>query len=649
MLVVALACARAHADEPEVSTADLKKLSVEQLMDVEVTSVSKRPEKLSDTASAIQVITNEDIAQSGAQSLPDALRLADNLQVAQKNSHDWGISSRGFNTDLANKLLVLVDGRTVYTPLFSGVFWDVQDYPLEDIDRIEVISGPGGSLWGANAVNGVINVITRSAKDTQGLYLDGGAGSHWEDSFTARYGGTLAPDVNFRVYGRFFDSDSEVLSNGIHASDSWRQGRAGFRVDAQPTTQDRLTVQGDYYNGNADQTTPNAAQFSGGNLLGRWSRSLEADSDMSLQAYADRTHLSLGESPLLFAPAGRFQDDLDTYDVDFQYHFRASSAHQVVWGLGYRYTHDVVSNAPSLSFFPPVLNQSLYSGFIQDEIQLRRDLFFTAGTKLEHNDYTGFEFEPSVRLHWNFTQSQILWSAVSRAVRTPSRIDHDLAEPAPTTGLEILAGSPNFKSETLIAYEVGYRGQWSRQLSTSVSTFYNSYGDVRSTAPSPDPTIPGLPFPLIFQNDLEGHTYGMELSANYQLLEGWRLHAGYTLLQEKLNVKPGGVDFNQTHNETADPQQQVALRSELALGPRVDLNTALRWVDSFLINNANNVATVPSYTELNARLGWRPTARLELSISGENLLHAHHVEYGFPSPSRVEIERSVFGRIQCRF
>jgi len=649
LLAGAFVCALTHADEPTVSTAELKKLSVEELMDVEVTSVSRRPEKLSETASAIQVITGQDIQQSGAQSIPEALRLADNLQVAQKNSHDWSISARGFNTDLANKLLVLVDGRTVYTPLFSGVFWDMQDYPLEDVDRIEVISGPGGTLWGANAVNGVINVITRSARDTQGLYLDGGGGSHWEESFTARYGGTLAPDVSFRVYGRYFDANSEVLADGHHASDSWRQGRAGFRVDAQPSTQDELTMQGDYYNGSADQTTPNDSQFSGGNVLGRWSRSLADDSDMSLQAYVENTRLSLGESPLLFAPAGTFKDSLDTYDVDFQYHFHAGRLQQIVWGLGYRYTHDVVTNALSLSFFPPVLNQSLYSGFVQDQIQLRPDLFLTAGTKLEHNDYTGFEVEPSLRLHWNFTASQTLWSAVSRAVRTPSRIDHDLAEPAPSTGLVILEGNPDFRSETVIAYELGYRAQLSRDLSTSVAGFYNSYGDVRSTAASPTPTIPGLPFPLIFQNDLQGHTYGMELSANYQVLEGWRLHAGYTLLQESLHAKPGTVDFNNAHNETADPQQQLALRSELALGPRLALNTALRWVDSLLINNGNNVATVPSYTELNARLGWRPTPRLELSISGENLLHAHHVEYGFPSPSRIEIARSLFGRVQCRF
>ncbi|MGH8140335.1 MAG: TonB-dependent receptor plug domain-containing protein [Steroidobacteraceae bacterium] len=652
-LIWAAACVvvldSARADESAESTADLKKLSVEQLMDLEVTSVSRRPEKLSEAASAVQLITGEQIQEFGAQSIPEALRLADNLQVAQKNSHDWGISARGFNTDLANKLLVMVDGRTVYTPLFSGVFWDVQDYPLADLDRIEVISGPGGTLWGANAVNGVINVITKSAKDTQGLYLEGGAGSQLEDSFTARYGGRLAPDVYLRVYGRYFGSDAQVRADGRRATDSWRQGRGGFRLDAPGSAKDSFTLQGDFYNGSADQTAANASRFSGGNLLGRWSRAVAADSDMSLQAYLDRTHLSMGAAALVFAPAGTFKDDLDTYDVDFQYRFRVAERHRLVWGLGYRFTHDVADNAPSLAFFPPVLDQNLFSGFLQDEIELQPDLFFTAGTKLEHNDYTGIEVEPSVRLQWNLAANQTLWSAVSRAVRTPSRIDHDLAEPAPSTGLVVLQGGSDFKSETVIAYESGYRAQVNSTLSGSVSVFYNDYGDVRSSSPSPTPTIPGLPFPLIFQNDLEGHTYGMELSASYQVLEGWRMHAGYNLLKEDLHVRPGGVDFNGAHNETADPQQQVSLRSTVAVRPNLDLDAALRWVDTLLINNANAVGTVPSYLELNMGIGWRPTASLEFSIAAENLLHAHHPEYGFPDPSRVEIQRSVFGRVQCRF
>ena len=637
----------ARADEVAESTAELKKLSVEELMDLEVTSVSKRPERLASTGSAIQVITHDEIQESGAQSLPEALRLADNLQVAQKNSHDWAISARGFNTDLSNKLLVLVDGRSVYTPLYSGVFWNVQDTPLADLDRIEVISGPGSTLWGANAVNGVINITTKSAKDSQGLYLEGGGGSHWQDFGTVRFGGRLAPNVYFRVYGKYFQNDAELLPSGARAQDAWRQSRGGFRIDAETSSQDTLTLQGDLYGGSADHTATGESRSSGGNILGRWSRVLSEDSAMSLQTYFDRTHISLPAVALAFAPAGVFSDDLDTYDVDFQHHLRVGERNRLGWGLGYRFTHDVVSNALSLAFFPPTLNQNLFNGFVQDEVMLRPDLFFTAGTKLEHNDYTGYEVEPSVRLQWNPGPSQTLWSAVSRAVRTPSRIDHDLAEPAPSTGLVVLEGGSNFKAETVVAYEVGYRAQASTKLATSLSTFYNQYDDVRSTAPSPRPTIPGLPFPLVFQNDLEGHTTGVEFTADYQLLASWRLHAGYTLLRENLRVKPGRVDFSQAHNETADPQQQFSLRSAVEVGRHLDFSTALRWIDTLHLNNAALVGIVPSYFELNARLGWHPTPKIELSVVGENLLHAQHVEYGFPSPSRIEIGRSVFGRIQC--
>ncbi len=649
----ALACAAvfaiARADEPSTSTAELKKLSVEELLDLEVTSVAKRPQKLAETASAIQLVTGEEIQESGAQSIPEALRLADNLQIAQKNSHDWAISARGFNTDLGNKLLVMMDGRSVYTPLYSGVFWDVQDYPLEDLDRIEVISGPGGTLWGANAVNGVINIISKNAKDTQGLYLEGGGGTQWQEFGTVRYGGTLGPDVHFRVYGKYFESDAEVLPNGDRAKDAWRQGRGGFRIDAQGSADDTLTLQGDFYSGSADHTATTDSQMSGGNLLGRWSHSASENSDMSLQAYIDRTHISIPAPALAFAPAGVVADDLDTYDVDFQHHLNFAGRHRLVWGLGFRRTHDEVSNALSLSFFPAVLNQNLFSGFVEDEITLRPDLFFTAGTKLEHNDYTGYEVEPSARLQWNLATNQTLWSAVSRAVRTPSRIDHDLSEPAPAAVLVVLQGGSDFESETLLAYELGYRVQANSKLSVSIATFYNDYDDIRSTEPSAHPFIPGLPFPLTFQNDLQGHTYGMELSANYQLLEGWRLHAGYNLLQEDLRVKPGEIDFSNAHNETADPQQQFSLRSDVELRRNVDLDVAFRWVDTLHVNNAAVVGIVPSYSELNLRLAWQVTPRVQLSVVGENLLHAQHPEYGFPGPTRIEIERSVFGRVQCRF
>src|ERR1700733_108180 len=329
------------------SPGALKKLSLEQLMYLDVTSVSKQPQPYGEAPAAIEVITNDEIRRSGASSIPEALRLADNLEVEQKDSHDWAISARGFNTDSANKLLVLIDGRSVYTPLFSGVFWDVQNYLLEDIDRIEVISGPGGTLWGANAVNGVINIITKSAADTQGLYAEAGGGSEPHEFTGARYGGSLDGDTHFRVYGKYFDRGDEVLANGDPESDSWRQGRAGFRIDSGPSPQDRLTVQGDYYDGHEHVQTGGDADASGDNLLGRWTRVLSDDSDLSVQSYIDQTHLALPIGPLLlnglqFAPPGNLYDDLTTYDVDFQHRFKIGAYNRIVWGLGYRYTHDAV-------------------------------------------------------------------------------------------------------------------------------------------------------------------------------------------------------------------------------------------------------------------------------------------------------------------
>ncbi len=641
------------------SPGALKKMSLEQLMDMDVTSVSKQPEPYGQAPAAIVVITNDEIRRSGASSIPEALQLADNLEVAQKDSHDWSISARGFNTDLSNKLLVLMDGRSVYSPLFSGVFWDVQDYLLEDIDRIEVISGPGGTLWGANAVNGVINITSKSAKDTQGIYVESAAGSSFRVSDGVRYGGELAPDVFFRVYGKYYDRDSEVLSNGNAASDAWSMGQGGFRMDAQPSSEETFTLQGDAYGGGEEIPTGGESQTSGGNILGRWSRTFSDDSNMSLQLYYDKTYLYLPvpadilNGTTTVAPAGTLTDSLDTYDVDFQHHFHLGEINRITWGWGYRFTHDVTQDAPALAFNPATLDQNLYSGFIQDEINFRENLFLTAGSKLEHNDYTGFEFEPSVRLKWDPTDSQMLWAAVSRAVRTPSRVDRDEALSTPNLSIlginNLLTGSSDFESETVIAYELGYRAQLTSKLSTSISTFFNNYNDIRSTSPSP-PDIFGLPIPFFFQNNLEGQTYGVELTTDYQVINGWRLHAGYDLLKEDIWVKSGEVDINHGLNETADPENQVFLRSAMDLPGNLELDPAFRWVDSFIYNNGGVAGTVPSYAELDVRLAWHPTKDLELSITGQNLLHDQHLEYIISSPSpEEEIQRAVYGKVTCKF
>ena len=648
---VYLAPATTRAGEASLALSELKKLSFEELMDVEVMSVSRRMEKLSDAASAIQVVTSDEIRRSGASSIPEALRLADNLQVAQKNSHDWGISARGFNTELSNKLLVMRDGRTVYTPLYSGVFWDVQDYILEDIARIEVISGPGGTLWGANAVNGVINIITKEAKETQGLFAEAGGGGELRSFAGARYGGRLAPGVFFRVYGKYFDRDDGILANGNESRTSWHMAQGGLRIDAEPSQQNNLTLQADFYRGHENQAVGGSAQTSGGNILGRWTHTVSTDSDMTLQVYYDRTHLASFKPAAGFTAAGILADDLDTFDLDFQHRFPVGNRHRFVWGLGYRSTQDEVRNSPSVAFLPPRLKQDLFSGFVQDEIMLRQDVFFTLGTKVEHNDYTGFETEPGIRLQWNSAPGQVVWSAISRAVRMPSRIDRDLVQP---TGLpppfvqSILEGSANFASETVVAYELGYRSQLGGVFSASIAAFYNEYDHVRSTTPTPFTPL-NFGFPLVFHNNLEGETYGFELSVAYQVRAGWRLRGGYNLLEERLRVKPGQVDFSNARNETADPQQQFTLRSSWDLPHRIELDAGLRWVDTLHNNNGSNVGTVPSYFELDVRLGYHPTERLELSVVGQNLLDDHHPEYGFPSPARDEISRTVYGKLTWRY
>lgn len=641
--------AAADADADATATLNaLKELSIEQLINVRVTSVSRRPEKLLDTASAIQVITAQDIRRSGASSLAEVLRLADNLQVTQKNSHDWAISARGFNTALSNKLLVMIDGRTVYTPLFSGVFWDIQDYPLEDIERIEVISGPGGTLWGANAVNGVINIITKTAADTRGTYVDAGGGSQLQQLAEARYGGALSSSTDFRVYGKYVDHDNDVLRDGAPASDGWHQERGGVRLDSTLSGRDTLSVHGDLYNSDENEPSGGVAVSSGGNLVGRWSRTISAGSAMSLQAYVDRTQLmdpvpAFALGALVLTPAGYLHDALTTYDLDFQHQLQIGPDQGVVWGMGYRRTHDQVMNAPALAFLPTVLDQNLYSAFAQDEIQLEPNLSYIVGTKLEHNDYTGWELEPNMRLNWIFHDDQSLWAAISRAVRTPSRVDRDEREPGSASPIVLLEGNPDFQSEKLIAYETGYRAQLVSRFSGSVSTFYNDYSDLRSTSYTP---VTVLPF--YFANNLEGHTYGVELAGDFQVLDNWSLHAGYTLLSEHLHIKPGRVDINDALNETADPKHQYSLRSSLDLPRQIQFDAALRWVDTLPINNGATLGTVPSYLELNSRVAWQATRQLQLSISGENLLHNHHAEYGFPGPDRIEIERGVYARLTWR-
>ncbi|MGZ4964316.1 MAG: TonB-dependent receptor plug domain-containing protein [Limisphaerales bacterium] len=648
-LLFAIAVSAQPSNVLDSSPEFYKSLSMDQLMDLKVTSVSRQPEPYSTAPASLQVITGDDIRRFGASSFPEALRLADNLDVAQRTSASWGISARGFNASVGNKLLVLMDGRTIYTPLLSGVIWNVQDYLLEDIQRIEVISGPGGTLWGANAVNGVINIISKDARDTQGLYVEAGGGNWLQDFTGVRYGGVLTTNVFYRVYGKYFDRGPEVYRDGTSAQDSWNRGQGGFRIDDDRSVRDKLTLQGDFYAGDThvipggEGTAPAVGTASGGNLLGRWTHSIQEESDISLQLYYDRTHLGAPFQAAGAVPPGIFHNDLDTYDIDFQHRIPVGDRNRLIWGGEYRFMHFDSTDAPLVAFRPAVFDESLFSMFVQDEIKLRDELFFTLGTKIEHNHYTGFEFDPSARLAWHVTPKHMIWGAVSRAVRTPARYDRDLFEPAPEFGTFLGTSNSNFRSESVIAYELGYRGELADRMSGSLTLFYNDYDDLRTAGL----TRGGVP--VVFQNNLHGYTYGLELSSEFQATERWRLHFGYDLLEEHLRVKPNTFDIFNGLNETADPKNQVFVRSIVDLPHRVEFSTALRLIDTVHNNNGSAVGVVPSYAELDARVAWRPIPKLEVSVVGQNLLHDRHVEGGFPDSTQEAIIRAVYAKLAWQY
>lgn len=655
-----------HADPNSPSSGNIttnaeivstyKRMTLEQLMDQEVTSVAKQPETYAQAPAAVQVVTGEDIRRSGAESLPEALRLADNLDVAQNDAYTWSISARGFNASPGDKLLVLQDGRTIYTPLFSGVIWAMQDYLLADVDRIEAVSGPGGTLWGANAVNGVINITTKSAKDTQGLYVEAGGGNQLQDFTGVRYGGLLTTNVYYRVYGKYFNEGAEVYGDGTDAHDSWNRGQGGFRIDTDFASPNQFTLQGDAFGGNfgdvpgGEGTPLGNGNIGGGNVLGRWTHTFADDSEMSLQIYYDREHLE-GPYQRFYdptnynVPAGTLIDDLNTADVNFQDRFRLGLRNNIIWGAGYRFTDNADQPAPLVAFEPSPLDQSLYSGFVQDEITLRDNLFFTLGSKLEHNDYTGFEYEPSVRLQWNVTDRQMLWGAVSRAIRMPSYYDRNLFQPSPGYPPFLGASNSDFQSETVIAYELGWRAQFGRDVSGSLSTFYNDYSHLRSLS-----YTPGTFVPLYFQNNLRGQSYGFELSGDYQVFDWWRFHGGYDLLEE--NIYQGSADVNNGLAQTADPKHQVFLRTALDLPGNLELDPGFRWIGTVHTDNGPTRENIPAYAEMDVRLAWHATKRLEFSVVGENLLHDRHFEGGTPGktpPTQEEIVRSVFAKVAWSF
>ena len=618
----------AQATSPGPTISELRALSLEELLDVEVVSVSKRPERLGEAASAIQIISQEDIRRSGATSIPEALRLAPNLQVAQVNASQWAISARGFNNVLANKLLVLIDGRVVYTPLFAGVFWDVQDVLLADIERIEVISGPGGTLWGSNAVNGVINIITKTAADTPGLFSEVGGGDELRRFVGLRYGGELAAGLSYRVYGKSVERAGTALLDGSDSHDDWEAVQGGARFDWQ-LQRDALTLQADVYNSTPNPDGVRFVAAKGGNVLAGWQHELSDRADVSANLYFDRTRRNLRNG---------FQQDLDTTNLALQLRFELGARQQWVSGLEVRQMeHDIVNLGELFRFLPPHENQYLYSLFINDDITLVPErLRLTLGSKLEDTHYTGVEYQPSIRLALTPNKDQILWGAISRAVRTPSRIDSDFfLNAAPTLPLVVTGG---FDSEKLIAYELGWRGRARADLSLSAAAFYNEYDDLRSAEPGPGP----LGWPIMFANGVRGDSYGLELTATYQVLPQWRLRGGYTYFHKDLEVKASSRDLNNATSESNDPENQLLVQSTFDLGSSIELDWVARYVDRL------PTPRVPSYVSLDVRIGWRVNPSIELSLVGQNLLEDEHLEFIPANPSPRQIERSFYARVSWR-
>jgi iron complex outermembrane receptor protein len=598
----------------EASSRDLGELNIEQLGNIDVTSVSKHAERLADAPASIFVITAEDIRRSGATSLPEALRLAPNLEVARVSSSAYAISARGFNNTIGNKLQVLLDGRILYTPLFSGVFWDVPDVVLEDVERIEVISGPGATLWGANAVNGVINVITRRASETQGGIASVVAGDRERDG-AVRYGGSGA-DAAWRVYGKYFERDSTRGASGASQDDGWHRGEAGFRVD-WGTPGNGFTFEGAAYRGDENTRLTDDLRISGADLLARWNHSVRSGGEVQLYGYIDRTNRDI---------PGSISERLTVYDLEFQHDGIAAGRHVLTWGMSHRAAIDEVTNAPAIAFLPAHRNLYWTSAFAQDEIALRGDrLRLIAGLRVERNTYTGTEALPSLRLAWKPDATQLVWGAVSRAVRTPSRLDRELF--APGSPPFVLAGGPDFRSEVANVLEIGYRSQPSTRLSYSITAFHERYDRLRSI----EFTQAG---DFVIGNRMQGNGNGLEAWGVLQVTKDWRLSAGASLLNMNLRLKPGSTDPTGVRGAGNDPRQQWVLRSSFDLSARWQVDVGVRR------EGALPDPRVPAYTAVDMRLGWRPVDRLELWLVGQNLFDAKHVEFG-SGPLASEIERAI--------
>jgi iron complex outermembrane recepter protein len=632
-------------------------LSIEDLGQIRVTTASRRAEALDVTPAAAYVITSEEIRRSGVTTIQDALRLAPGVEVARNGSHSWTISIRGFSNNLSNKLLVLIDGRSVYSPLYAGVFWDVQDVLLADVERIEVVAGPGGAVWGANAVNGVINIITKNVQDRQGLLAEIGGGNQEQGFAAVRYGWKINDKLSASAFVKTFDRDTETLAaTGGSANDDWRLSHGGFALLWEPDAASRLTVRTDIYDGRESilgrgdftlgtlpaTNVPATVPLSGGNVIANWTHTLADDASWRLQFWFDHTDRQI---------PGSFNEARSTYNLAFLHDLRQRKRHDVQWGVELRSTSDDIGNTTFSSFMPPQRTDRTLSTFAQDRIELKDErLYLTLGTKLEHNDYTGFESEPSMRLTFTPEGGQrTYWAALSRAVRVPARLNTDvhLYAPVVVPGLPPVYinvnGTPDFESETVDAYELGYRMRASDKLSFDVTAFDNFYDHLQTNEPAGGAiAVPGPPaylvIPAVEGNLMQGKNYGATFSLTWQPLTRWRLKFNASRFEMELATKPGGADTNSLRISGNSPENMLSVLSFLELKHDVTLYTGVRHVDEL------PSLRVPAYNAVDASVAWRPTERLRLSLTAQNLNDTKHLEFS----DGVLIERSVFVRFDWR-
>ncbi|HXM99570.1 MAG TPA: TonB-dependent receptor [Candidatus Dormibacteraeota bacterium] len=637
---------------------EMSEKSLEDLMNIEVTSVSKKPQPMSKVASAIFVIRQEDIRNSGAVNISGLLRMVPGLDVAQINAHSWAISARGLNEEFANKLLVLIDGRTVYSPLFAGVYWDVQDLPLEDLDRIEVIRGPGATVWGANAVNGVINIITKPAKETQGALIVIGGGTHERAFGMAQYGGRIRNSVTYRIFAKGLDKGPFSSVSGLSGYDQSDLLHSGFRVDASISKKNLLTLEGDIYKGgegkinNLATLTPPFASLvkswsraSGGNLLGRWNHNFSPHSDTELQIYFDGNK----RNTLIY------DETVKAIDVNFQHHFQKGSRHDVVWGAEYRHFSYRTRGTFFASFVPESAGHDLISSFVQDEIVIKPDsVYLTLGAKFEHNDFSGFEFQPSIRVAWSLTKNHTLWAAYSRARRTPALLDRSVesnfrAFPGPGGIPTVLnaQGSPTTISEHLDAFEAGYRSRILANFSLDLATFYNRYTDLQTLEPGipfvdNDPPPLHVEVPFFYANNMHGETHGFEAAAKWKVTGRWTLSPGYTFEQIHLHLSATSQDPTAVPaGEGNSPRHQAQLRSNVVIRKGFEWNASLYFVDRL------QAQMVPAYTRLDTGLAWQVSPHVAIDVVGQNLLKNQHLEANSKAQSDFsgQIKRSVYAKL----